>query len=113
MLEVGAPKLLLGSQVVKTIVCGAPEASSSASTAKMRRAKLGAAFGLLLREHRQALGLSQEDVAGKAGVHPTHVGLVERGQRTPSLDVAAGLAQAVGLSLSDLVREAEQRVRRE
>jgi transcriptional regulator with XRE-family HTH domain len=79
----------------------------------MPRAKLGTVFGVLLREHRQALGLSQETVAAKAGVHPTHVGLVERGQRTPTLDVAAALAQAVGRSLSELVREAEQWARRQ
>lgn len=98
--------------MVKTIVCGALEGDSAASTPEMRRTKLGAVFGVLLREHRKALGMSQEDVAEKAGVHPTHVGLVERGQRTPSLDVASALAEAVGRSLSDLVREAEHRARR-
>ena len=77
----------------------------------MARKKLGAAFGLVLRDHRKSRGLSQERLAEKAGVHPTHVGLVERGERNPSLDVAASLAAALGLSLSEMVKEAEHRGR--
>ncbi|MDQ2919327.1 MAG: helix-turn-helix transcriptional regulator [Verrucomicrobiota bacterium] len=58
--------------------------------------------------HRHAAGLSQEQLAERADVHATYVGLVERGHRNPSLAVAARLASGVGAKLSDLIRETEQ-----
>jgi transcriptional regulator with XRE-family HTH domain len=64
-------------------------------------------FGIALRHHRLELGLSQEGLALAAGIHPTHVGLIERGLRSPSLRVAKGLADALGLSLHSLIAEAE------
>jgi len=78
----------------------------------MPRRKLSSAFSAVLRDHRKARGLSQEALAARAGVHPTYVGLVERGKRNPSLDVAASFAEAVGLTLAEMVREAEHRARR-
>lgn len=78
----------------------------------MRRRKLGKAFGLLLRDLRKSRGLSQEKLAERAGIHATHVGLIERGERNPSLDVAASLAEALGMKLSELLREAEHRPHR-
>jgi len=53
------------------------------------------------------LGLSQEWVAEKADVHPTYIGLIERGKRKPTLDVAERTSQAVGLKLSKMISEAE------
>jgi len=53
--------------------------------------------------------LSQEQLAEEADIHPTYVGLVERGLRNPSLAVAERLASALGVKLSELVRETEQR----
>lgn len=51
-----------------------------------------------------------EDLAGEAGRHRTHLGLVERGERHLSVASAFRLAQALGLSLSDLIRLAEAHV---
>jgi len=66
------------------------------------------AFGAALRKHRQARGLSQEALAEKASIHHTHVGLIERGERNASLDVAHRVARALGLTLSALIAEAEK-----
>ncbi len=66
------------------------------------------AFGAVVRKHRTAKGLSQEALAEKANIHHTHVGLIERGQRNASLDVAHRVARALGLSLSALIAEAEK-----
>lgn len=65
------------------------------------------AFGLVLKKHRKAKGLSQEALAEKADLHPTHVSLVERFERNPSLNVAHALARALGVPLSQLIAEAE------
>lgn len=74
----------------------------------MARLRLSAAFAKLLREHREAKGMSQEKLAHAAGLHRTYVGLIERGERNPTLDSAHALARALGLRLSELVREAEK-----
>ena len=42
-----------------------------------------------------------------AGVHPTYVGMVERGVRNPTLDVAERLARALRVALPKLIEEAQ------
>ncbi len=66
-------------------------------------------FARLLREHRLTRGISQERLAEIASIHPTHVGLIERGRRNPSLEVAYKLAAALGVNLSQLIKEAEEK----
>jgi len=73
----------------------------------MRRLEMSDAFAIALRRHRTAMGFSQEVLAEKAGLHPTYIGLVERGLRNPSLNASKSLASALGLSLSKLIDEAE------
>jgi len=78
----------------------------------MRKVEISKAFGVVLRKHRLALKLSQEALSEKADLHPTHVSLIERFQRNPSLNVAGSLAMAMGLSLSNMIAEAEDLQRR-
>lgn len=59
-------------------------------------------FGLRVRELRQIKGLSQEDLAFKAGVHRTYLGGIERGERNPALKNIANIAKALDVSLSEL-----------
>jgi transcriptional regulator with XRE-family HTH domain len=73
----------------------------------MSRRVPSATFGKLIRKYRLAQKLSQEALAEKAEVHPTYVGLLERGLRTPGLDVAGRLAQALGKKLSVVIAETE------
>jgi len=51
-----------------------------------------------------------DELADRAGVHRTYVGLLERRARQPTLAVTASLAEALGLSLADPVAEAEHDV---
>jgi transcriptional regulator with XRE-family HTH domain len=60
-----------------------------------------------LRQVRQDKGLTQERLGELAGLHRTYISLLERGQRTPTLDVLFRLAESLGVSASDLVRELE------
>lgn len=62
-------------------------------------------FGINLRSHREALGLSQEDLAEKADLHRTYIGSVERGERNVSIDNMERLAASVGCTISDLLEE--------
>jgi transcriptional regulator with XRE-family HTH domain len=65
------------------------------------------AFGQVIKKHRKELGLSQEALAEKADVHPTYIGLLERGLRSPGLDVADRISKGLKTRLSKLVSEAE------
>lgn len=62
----------------------------------------------LVADARRQEGLSMDQLADRAGVHRTYVGLLERRSRQPTLAVAANLAEALGLSLSELVAKAER-----
>jgi len=66
------------------------------------------AFGAVVRKHRKLKALSQEALAEKADIHHTHVGLIERGERNASLNIAYRVARALGQPLSTLIAEAEK-----
>jgi transcriptional regulator with XRE-family HTH domain len=52
-------------------------------------------FGKRLRDVRERRGLSQEALAGLAGLHRTYVSSIERGQRNVGLDNVIRLAAAL------------------
>jgi transcriptional regulator with XRE-family HTH domain len=52
--------------------------------------------------------LSQEALSETAGIHHTYVGLLERGRRKPTIDVAERLSRALGKKLSAHIAEAER-----
>ncbi len=47
----------------------------------------------MVRKHRPQKGLSQEALAEAAGIHHTYVGLLERGERKPTIEVAERVAR--------------------
>lgn len=61
-------------------------------------------FGSRLRFAREELGISQEVLAEKAGLHRTYIGQVERGERNISIDNLEKLADAVGEQLWEMLR---------
>jgi len=56
-----------------------------------------------LRARRAELGISQEALAARAGLHRTYVGSVERQERNVSLDNVELLATALDLDVSKLL----------
>jgi transcriptional regulator with XRE-family HTH domain len=66
------------------------------------------AFGKAVRSLRQRRGISQERLAELAGIHRTYIGDVERGTRNLALVNMTRIAEALGLRLSDLIREMER-----
>lgn len=73
--------------------------------------KIEEQFGERVRELRQAKSLSQEELAFKAGVHRTYLGGIERGERNPSLKNIAAIAEALSVSLSELLLLGNARVK--
>ena len=64
--------------------------------------------GKRLRSYRQAQSLSQERLAEMAGLHPTYIGQVERGEKNltiESLEKIAGALQVPIASVFELVEE--------
>src|ERR1700704_4767059 len=63
-------------------------------------------LGNAIKSTRSALGISQEELANRAGLHRTYVSDIERGARNPSLESVEKLADALELSLPMLFEKA-------
>lgn len=59
-------------------------------------------LGAAIRAERSALGISQEELAHRSGLHRTYVSDLERGARNPSLESVEKLAQALKISVPNL-----------
>jgi len=59
-------------------------------------------FGFAVKVRREELELTQEDLAGRAGIHRTYLSDIERGSRNVSLVNIERLAAALSLTLSAL-----------
>ena len=68
----------------------------------MGKTDLKKQFGAAVRFHRDRLGISQEELAGREGLHRTYISDVERGARNVSLESIQRLAHALEVSLSFL-----------
>ena len=64
-------------------------------------------FGVILRDIRKERGLSQETLAFESGYHPTYIGQMERGQKSPSLRTIMNLAGALDTPGSEMLRRVE------
>ncbi len=60
-------------------------------------------FGRNVQAARQALGISQEELAFRAGLHRTYIGMVERAERSISLQNAKKIADALNVKLDTLL----------
>lgn len=59
-----------------------------------------------LREERERQGLSLQKLGSLSGVSRTAIGMIEKGERSPSLIVCLRVAETLGLQLGDLLNEA-------
>jgi transcriptional regulator with XRE-family HTH domain len=62
-----------------------------------RRSALNKTFGQNIRVYRAAKGLSQEDLAEKAGIKRTYIGSIERGEVDPRLGTVNKVANGLGM----------------
>ena len=62
-------------------------------------------FGQRVRDERAKLGLSQEELASRAGVHRTYVGMIERAEKNITLENIQKISGALKIKLSDIFRD--------
>lgn len=68
------------------------------------------AFAVELRRARTELGMSQEELADRAGLHRNYIGLIERGERSPTLVAIDSIARGMKMKASELIARAENRL---
>jgi len=59
-------------------------------------------FGQKVREERAKLGLSQEELASRAGVHRTYIGMIERAEKNITLENIEKIAKALKITISEI-----------
>ena len=64
-------------------------------------------FGEKVREKRTELGLSQEELAERAGVHRTYVGMIERAEKNITLENIEKISKALKTPLHELLNFAK------
>lgn len=60
-------------------------------------------FGCILKNLRTAKGLTQEELAFRAGMNVTYLSDLERGRNNPSLAMMVDLARGLGVHPSELL----------
>jgi transcriptional regulator with XRE-family HTH domain len=74
----------------------------------MANESLRETLALVLRECRAAAGLSQEELGYRSGLHRTYISQLERGLKSPTVDVLVALSAALGTQASVILRTAEE-----
>ena len=64
-------------------------------------------LGIAIKAQRASLGISQEELAHRAGLHRTYVSDLERGARNPSIESIEKLASALQISVAKLFEAAD------
>lgn len=60
-------------------------------------------FGIKVREYRKKKGLSQEELAFKADLHRTYIGMIERAEKNITLLNIEKIANALEVNINELM----------
>jgi transcriptional regulator with XRE-family HTH domain len=78
----------------------------SRSSSKVRRFQEN--FGEVVRHRRKALGISQEELADRCGLHRTYISELERGLKSASIKALLAISTALRVAPHSLIKEAER-----
>lgn len=73
-----------------------------------QRSQASVALGRAVRDFRRRVGMSQEELGFRSGMHRTYVGGIERGERNPSWINIVKIAQALAIEPAELVARAQE-----
>jgi transcriptional regulator with XRE-family HTH domain len=65
------------------------------------------AFAGAVRDTRESAALTTDELAARAGVTPSNLEAIERGERAPELETIVQIAAALGVSGAELLARAE------
>jgi transcriptional regulator with XRE-family HTH domain len=68
------------------------------------------ALGLSIQNRRKELGLSQDELADRAGLHRTYLSEIERRSRNVSVKILVRIAMALEMSPAELMKRAESQL---
>lgn len=60
-------------------------------------------FGEKMQKTRKEKGVTQEELAAKLSMHRTYIGLIERGERNPTIRTLYKIAKALDVESSKLL----------
>lgn len=69
--------------------------------------KINKAISKVIVKHRGRLSLSQEKLAELVGIHRTYVSQIERGLKSPTLQILFNLSHTFKIPASQLIQEIE------
>ncbi|MGP8270388.1 MAG: helix-turn-helix domain-containing protein [Terracidiphilus sp.] len=69
-------------------------------------------FGVILRTLRLGRDMSQEELAHVSGYHRNYIGILERGEKSPSLRTLFNLGGALSISPSEMLRRVERSLKK-
>lgn len=95
--------LRLQSGAVCQLSAATLHAGSGATNGQDDIAIDGERLGARLRELRLAAGLTQAELARRTGIHRPNIARVEAGRHTPSLETLARIANAIGVSTTQVL----------
>lgn len=61
------------------------------------------ALGMRIRKARERRNMTQEQLGEKCSLSTAHIGHIERGTRTPSIDALCSIATALNVSIDSLL----------
>ena len=62
-------------------------------------------FGPKVRSQRMNLGISQEELASRANVHRTYIGMIERAEKNITLENIEKICKALDLTVSKFFKD--------
>jgi len=61
-------------------------------------------FGKQVRKERLKQNLTQDELAARAGVHRTYIGMIERAEKNITLENIEKIARALNLKIEDIFK---------
>lgn len=68
---------------------------------------INAEIGSRIRHYRKEKRLSQEQLAERSDLHPSYIGQLERGMKSPTLESLYKITKGLDISLSDFLKNLE------
>jgi transcriptional regulator with XRE-family HTH domain len=62
-------------------------------------------YGIRIKEIRERIGMTQAELSEKAGLSQEHISRIENGKFTPNVKTADRIAEALGVTLMDILKE--------